>query len=325
MADTAGMTTIRLNLNPEVLTTLPLMIAVDEGFFAEQHLDIKVVLSSGTSATLVPSLARGDLDISNLTANPSFFNQVSQGFDAKLFAAGSEEHKGWNSTLWLVQRQEVWDAKSIRTPADLRGKHFDGGPPSGYINYTARAVLAAGHLTPNDLHFTERFVSPANWLASLRNVNEVQALYEPTVTQMELEGIGHRWISTADVMPNFQQGYIAASGAFLKNHPDEIRRFLTAYFRACAVINNARGKWTPEMVRILAKYSSMSPEMIRHIPTPPYFGEFGELNKPMLERVQHFWHTQGLVTSELPIDGVIDSSFIAAAQAAAGVRRSRDR
>ena len=49
--------------------------------------------------------------------------------------------------------------------------------------------------------FTARFSTAADWLLSLRNVNDVQAAYEPTVTQIEQQKLGHRWLSISDVDP----------------------------------------------------------------------------------------------------------------------------
>jgi NitT/TauT family transport system substrate-binding protein len=314
--------TIRVTLNADVLLNLPLWIAADDSLFTAQHLNVVITLAGGASALIIPALARGDIDMTTLTANPSFFNQVQQGFDAKIFASASEEHKGWNSTLWFVERQDAWDAKVIRSPADLRGKRADGGPPGGTLDYFARLVLIAGGLTPADLTFGQKFRGPADWFASLRNnINDVQALYEPTVTELESQGVGHRWISMADVEPGFQEDYLAASGAFLKTHRDAVNRFLVAYIKACKLIDDAHGKWTPDMVRSLSKWSKLSPDVISRIPTPPYVGEFGTLDLPRILQMEHFWHGVGLVNTEVPVAEVVDTDFVATAQRTAGVRR----
>src|ERR1700687_5030682 len=119
--------------------------------------------------------------------------------------------------------------------------------------------MTQGGLSPSDLTFTQRFSNPADWIASLRNVNEVQAVYEPTVTQLEQMRIGHRWLSITDVDPGYQEGFLAASAALLKSRPDVIRRFLIGYINACKVINGAHGKWTPELIGIWAKWSGLAP------------------------------------------------------------------
>jgi ABC-type nitrate/sulfonate/bicarbonate transport system substrate-binding protein len=310
---------LKVLLNPQLIFTFPLLVAIDKGYFAAQGLNVKAVIHNGSSQLIIPELARGDVDIATISANPGFFNQFSQGFDAKLIASANSGHKGWNPAVWLVVRQDAWDAKTIRNPRDLRGKHFDGATPGGEGWYLARHLMTEAALTPADMTFTQRFSTAADWLLSLRNVNEVQAAYEPTVTQIEQQKLGHRWLSISDVDPGYQESFLAASAKTLKARPDDIRRFLIGFINACKLINAANGKWTPEMIRIQAKWSGLPPDVIAAIPTPPYVGEYGRIHVNSIEQVQRFWHTMGLVNTEQPVDTLIDTSFITAAQKTAGV------
>ena len=106
--------TLKVLLNPTIIFELPLMVAIEKGYFAEQHLNVQVVIHEGSSQLIIPELARGDVDIATISPNPAFFNQFQQGFDAKLIAATVAGHKGWDPAVWLVERQSVWDAKTIR-------------------------------------------------------------------------------------------------------------------------------------------------------------------------------------------------------------------
>ena len=318
-AQAQQMDQIKLLINPALIFDLPLMVAIDKGYFKEQNIDIKIVTHAGSSQTIIPTLVRGDVDIAGISANPGFFNQFSAGFDAKIIASSSSSKKGWNPIVWLVVKQDAWDARTIRAPRDLRGKHFDGATPGGEGWYLARHLMTEAALTPADMTFTQRFSTAADWLLSLRNVNEVQAAYEPTVTQIEQQKLGHRWLSISDVDPGYQESFLAASAKTLKARPDDIRRFLIGFINACKLINAANGKWTPEMIRIQAKWSGLPPDVIAAIPTPPYVGEYGRIHVNSIEQVQRFWHTMGLVNTEQPVDTLIDTSFITAAQKTAGV------
>jgi NitT/TauT family transport system substrate-binding protein len=311
---------VKLLVNPALIFDLPLMVAVDKGYFKAQNLDVKVINHSGSSQVIIPELVRGDVDIAGISANPGFFNQFASGFDAKIIASSSSSKRNWNPIVWLVVRQDAWDNKSIRAPRDLRGKHFDGALPGGEGWYLARHLMTQAALTPADLTFSQRFASAPDWLSSLRNINEVQAVYEPTVTQFEQQKIAHRWISITDVEPNYQEAYLGASAKVLKARPDVIRRFLIAYVKASKHIADGKGKWTPDVLATFAKYSGLSPDIITAIPTPPYTGEVGQIHVASLEVVQRFWHTMGLVNAEQPIDTLVDTSFITAAQKAAGVK-----
>ena len=120
--------------------------------------------------------------------------------------------------------------------------------------------------------------------------------------------------SSTSLMPS-------ASAKTLKSRPDVIRRFLIGFVKACKYIADGKNKWTPEEIAIFAKYSKLPTDVIAAIPTPPYTGEFGTIHTAELEKLQRFWHTYGLVNIEQPISALVDTSFITAAQKAAGVGR----
>ena len=56
---------IRMSILPG-LGTLPLLVAADKGYFTEQHLDVQIKKFTASISTLVPSLARGDIDVGRL-------------------------------------------------------------------------------------------------------------------------------------------------------------------------------------------------------------------------------------------------------------------
>lgn len=314
--------TVRLSANATVVLNLPFFLAADEGLFLEQHLNVEVRKNPGASATVVPSLVRGDLDVAAVTASPSIYNQFADGFNAMLVSSISEAHKGWDPMAWLVVRQDLWDAKQIRSMKDIKGKRIDGGVPGGESDYLTRQALERAGIAKSDVQFTELSGATSDMFARLYNkASDVVGAYEPTVTQIEQMGVGHRLISIADIEPGFQETYIAVSPAFLKTHRDVLRRFLIAVVKAMKQINDAGGKWTPPMVASLAKWSGMAPEIMARLPSPPYYGAFGAINIGKLVQEQHYWHAAGLVKKEVSIDNMVDTSVVAEAKHAVGLRR----
>ncbi len=315
----APSTTLKVLISPGLIFLLPLEVGIERGVFAQQGITVVPVIHSGSSQSIIPSLARGDVDVAAISPSPAFFNQFSEGFDAKLVASTIASHKGWNPTMWLVVKQADWDNRTIRNPRDLRGKHIDGMSAGSEGWYLARHVMTNAALQPSDMTFTSRFSTAADWVMSLRNVNDVQAAFEPTVTQLEQLHLGHRWISIADLDPQYTESFLGVSAATLKARPDVIRRFLIGYINACKYVLSSNGKWTPELVRIFSKWSGLTPDVVAAIPTPPYTGAFGRINTADLEQIQRFWHTMGLVPTEQSIDTLVDTSLIMQAQKGAGV------
>lgn len=298
---------VRLAISPTTYTNLPLFVAIDNGYFVQEHLDIEVVPYSGSSVTQLPFLARGEVDISNAAPLPGLFNLPEQGFNVKIIASLGGAHAGWNGTTWLVVRQDLWDAKTIRKPSDLRGKHVDVAAQGAPTDLLVHEVIRQAGLTPADLNLTAAVHTPPNWYEALRNhAVDVQAAVEPTATDLQREGLGHKWLSYNDATPWFQDVYLAASPSFARERHDEIRRFLTAYLRGAEDVNRSGPGWTPQMASEVAKWTKLPLATIQQVPGPSYTGQLGAVDVPSLERVQAFWVAQGLVKTPVPLADLLD-------------------
>ncbi|MGA2392075.1 MAG: ABC transporter substrate-binding protein [Candidatus Lustribacter sp.] len=312
---------IRLSLNSTIYTNLPLFLAIDNGYFTQQHLDVAIVPFTGSSVTQLPYLARGEIDISNVAPAPGLFNLPEQGFNVKVVASLSGAHAGWNGASWLVVRQDLWDAKTIRKPADLRGMHVDVAAEGAPTDLLAHEVIRQAGLTPADVNVTAAVHTPANWYSSLRNhAVDVQLTVEPTATELQREGLGHKWLSYADATPWFQDVYFAVSPSFARDHHDAIRRFLIAYLRAAQDVDRAGPAWTPKMAAEVAKWTQLPLATIMQVPGPAYAGQLGTVNVASLERVQAYWVSQGLVKTAEPLSDLLDLTALEEARKALHIR-----
>lgn len=320
-AQTAPSDRVRLALNSENYGNLALFVAIESGYFTQQHLDVVIVPFTGSSITQLPLLARGELDICPVATAPGLFNLPTQGFNVKIVASLSGAHAGWNGTSWLMVRQDLWDAKTIRKPSDLRGMHLDVAAAGAPTDILARETIREGGLTSADLTLTAAVRLPQNWYASLRNhAVDVQAAIEPTATAIERDGLAHKWLSYIDSVPWLQDTVIAAGAAFARDQHDALRRFLIGYVRALQDINRAGPTWTPKLAAIVAKYSQLPLATINQIPGPTYAGDLGAVNIPSLERVQQFWVSEGLVQSPQPAKNMLDLSALDEARKALHIR-----
>ena len=153
---------IRMSILPG-LGTLPLLVAADKGYFTEQHLDVQIKKFTASISTLVPSLARGDIDVAPVSLSPGYFNQYYEGFGVKAIIPVDTPHAGWNDSLWFMVRQDLWDAKTIRSLADLRGKTLDKSAPGTPLFLTTTELFLKAGLTPNDMTLVSRLRVP--WIS----------------------------------------------------------------------------------------------------------------------------------------------------------------
>jgi NitT/TauT family transport system substrate-binding protein len=291
-------------------SNLPVMLAADAGYYRAAGLDVELQGFNGSSTAQMPRLARGDVDVMPLALGPAFFNQFSQGFNVKLIAALSSAKKGWEDTSWLVVRQDEWDSKAIRTPKDLRGKLVDGVAPGSPLDFLALTTITAGGLNTNEVTYGNKFRDPASWASALTNkAVDVQGVPEPFATALQEQHFAHKWLGMSDVAPWFNETFLAASTTFAQNHHDALVRFLRATMHAASDIKAANGRWTPELVASLAKWSQLPQATIRSIGTPAYPGD-GQVDLTSVTRQEEFWHARGLVQTVVPASGVVDVTVL---------------
>ena len=301
---------VRLMFNPSIYDELPFMVALDRGYFTDEHLDVRVSKAPGSLILVVPYLARGDVDVAPQVMGPAFFNQYNEGFGIKIVAPLSEARKGWNETVYFMVRQDEWDAGAIRKPSDLRGKKLPkpNGSPNDVLAFDilAKAGLTMANVTMN-VGITG---ATTNFLPALRNKQyDAMSVPEPIATQFEKLGAAHKWLTFQDVLPSFQTAFLALSPAFARDHHDAAVRFVRAYMRACRDIAASNGKWTPELIDSEAKWSGQERDVIAAIPGPAYPGS-GKIDIDSIRRQEQLWLSLNMLQKSVPIPALIDNSLL---------------
>jgi ABC-type nitrate/sulfonate/bicarbonate transport system substrate-binding protein len=304
---------VRISFNPHFITYAALDDAIDKGYFKAAGIDLQITKYQTSANSQLPSLARGDLDITVVVPGPALFNQFGEGFDAKIIASIDEAHTGYLDGSVLVVRKDL--VGTIKKPADLAGKNIDGAFAGSPIALLTLQAIEAGGLKPSEVTFTTKESAVPDQLAALTNkVVDVQGTTEPTATVMQQQGVGTKWLSYRDVMPAYQEAYWGVSAAFAKAHPDVVSKFVQAYLRGAADVAKTNGKLTPDLVALMAKWTEIPPDVIQAMGATPYFGQAGAINTASLEKVQKFWIALGLVKSAVPVDEIVDAHFLAAAK-----------
>lgn len=311
---------VRLMFNPGIYDELPLMLALDKGYFTQAHLDVRVTKTPGSLGAIVPYLARGDIDVAPQVMVPAAFNQYAQGFGIKMVATLDESHKGWNDTVYFMVRQDLWDAKKIRKPADLRGMKLP--KPTGSPNdFLTIEILAKAGLTVSNVKMNVPISGGAtSFVPALLNKQfDALSVVEPLATQFEKQHLAHRWLGYQDVIPYYQTGYIAFSPSFARDHHDAAQRFVEAYLRACRDIEAAGGKWTPELIDTVTRWSGEDRSVIASIPGPAYPGD-GRISLESITRQEQLWLQLGMLKTAVPVSALIDESYARKARADLGMK-----
>jgi NitT/TauT family transport system substrate-binding protein len=306
--------TVKLAINPSIYAYLPIFLAIDKGYFAQNGVELALTKYTGSSTSQMPLLARGDIDIAPAVGSAALFNQFEQGFNVRLITALIAPRENWHDSTWVLCRKDLWDSGTMKQPSDIRGKMVDGGPDGSPIMFLTSQVLIAGKLTTSDVVYSQKFRTPPDFVAAFRNkAVDILGAPEPVAAQLEGEGLAHRWLSAKDVAPWFQETFLAGNPDFLAKKPDLAKQFLKAYLAGARDVVAAGPRWTPELLKTTANWSGLKDDILSRIPGPVFPGEDGKIDKGSLERQQKFWIDQGKVQAPQPIDALLDLKHLSAA------------
>jgi len=310
--------TIRVAFNPTLIGYLPLLVALDKGYFAQVGLDIDAKPFNASAATQLPLLARGDLDISPMVAVPATYNQFAQGFNVLLIAGFGTPRPGRASDAWLTIRADEVD--QIKSPADVRGKILEGGTDGTPFAVLAYGLLDQAHLTPGtDVTLQFRARGTADMLAMAQGkVADVIAMTEPTASNAEQQGLAKRWLTYADVAPWYQSSMLGASSDFLQKNPEAAAKFLEVFAVTCREINATQGQWTDDLTQIVSNRAGVNAETVKAEGGVPYYDPNVSVSLDSLDRTQQLWVRNGQVQQPVDVQKLVDTHTLETALQAVG-------
>ena len=291
------------------LAYLPVMYAIDRGYFAAEGLNVAPKVYTGSANAQLPLLARGDVDIGGVISAPALFNQQAEGFDIKPLCALTEPRQGYLDGVNLLVRTDVWDRSRFRSPADLRGHSIDGAAEGNPIDMLVRYALSAGHLSTNDVTLSYKIRSPSDvpYLFREKQV-DVAGVSEPTATFIEKRGLAKKWLGYSEIVPWYQDTFLGASEGFVQERGSELRAFLRACRRAVHDVNASASAWTPALLHTLSRWSKLPISDIGATGRLPYWSTTGTIDAKALARVQDFWASRRLVRDHIDVAHLLSLS-----------------
>lgn len=123
-------------------------VANERGYFKKMGLDIQVK-KFNDGALAVPAILAGELDITLMTANASFFNSVAKGAPLVIVLDRGHNKPGYGY-LAVNVTQELYDegVRSLADFAKLKGKKMELAQSAASISTTRRARFRRPDLTP---------------------------------------------------------------------------------------------------------------------------------------------------------------------------------
>jgi NitT/TauT family transport system substrate-binding protein len=283
------------------LTSAPLLLAEDAGYFAEEGLKIEFVDMNRSEEALIAILG-GELDVVPAPLHPGLFTAVARGGDIRIVAG-----------LNFLAPDCTYHAIVLRPglspeQAQRRIRKLDASR-DGSTRYLAGRMLATRGISIDTL---DTIKLPQEVLGhSLGNGSvDAASVSEPLVTR--IGGKGTVWLRSQDATPGFQWSVMTFGKKLLHDDPEAGVRFLTAYRRGVALFSEGK---TPENLERLERLTQEDRKILEASCWPSFRADLRPNVASVLDYQQ--WALEHDYLDQLAtIAQLWDSSFVVASDSA---------
>ncbi|WP_049755929.1 ABC transporter substrate-binding protein [Desulforamulus reducens] len=202
----------------------PQYVAINEGFFKEEGLDIELTTGQGADKVMTALLSNAaDIGLAGPEATVYVYNQKKQDYVIN-FAQLTKK----DGSFLVGRNQEPefeWE--------NLKGKTIIGGRPGGVPEMVLEYVLKKHGLTPGkDVNIITNLQFTATAGAFKGGTGDYVALFEPTASLMEKEKAGYVVASLGQSSGEIPYTVYMAQNSFMEKNPEVIQKFTNALYKA---------------------------------------------------------------------------------------------
>lgn len=291
----------------------PLYIALKEGYFAEQGLEVELVNFGSASSEVLPAIAARELDAGGLTLSVAVFNAILEGSNVKYVAdKGFIDPDNCSTDAWVGGRPAL-DSGALSGPETIQGKTVTF-PPGGTVEYSLDVLLERAGLTQTDIQAANISDSAARVDGLNTGAVDVSNLSEPWITRAQAAGAGDIWVPFSEVIPNFSLGAIVFGPGILDDRPEAGTRFMIGYLKAVDQFNLGK---TDRNIELIAEFTQLAPEDIESSCWTS-FRAGGMMDTEGMIAFQQWAFEKGYVDSPLELNQFWTSKFVDEAAAELG-------
>lgn len=198
---------------------LAVRYGIEQGFFAEEGLDIELVSTQNP----IEALTSKEVDVAD-SATTGVIVAAGKGAPVKIISSMFRT-KG---PFYLIARPEI---KSVE---ELAGKKVGAAVLGTGLDVYTQSILQAHGLTKQDVTYLATGVNEAAYASLTTGQVDATIIHEPFASLAEVEGTGHILAQGWDYLPTFHTGVLASSDAFIESSPELLEKLLRAYFKSQA-------------------------------------------------------------------------------------------
>jgi len=291
-----------------IVADAPVYIAIESGYFARQHIEVKLEHFASAVQTTLP-LAQGQLEVAGGGMGAGLFNAFARGLPLRVVMARTRDKPGFSSDTLLL-REDLRD--TVRTVKDLKGRKIAVNAPAGALDYMVGKMMEGVGLSRDDIDVS--FMPWPDMAPAFANKGiDAGAVTEPFSAQYEARGIAFPFKRAAEVVTNppLEVSVMIYNRNWIEAQPDQARAFTIAFLEGVRVYYDAMrgGPSRNAVIDILTKYTALKDKSLFDRIQWSYMDPNAELSLTSLEDQKNWYAKRGAIEKPVEVKDMLDLSF----------------
>ena len=298
-----GMTTVRLNEVTRSVFYAPQYVAISNGYFEEENLNIEITTGQGADKVMTAVLAgQSDIGFAGPEAAIYVYNEGKEDY-MEVFAQMTKRDGSF-----LVSRNENKDFKWT----DLKGSTVIPGRKGGVPYMTFEYVLKQNGLdTKKDLVLDDSIKFDLMAGAFAGGNADYVTLFEPTASMTEAEGKGYIVASVGEASGEIPYTAYFAKKSYIESNTEIIQGFTNAVYKGQVWVKEHTAREIAEKIQGFFPDTDldMLTNSIQRYKDIDAWNETPILEQEAFDRLQTVMQEAGELAERAPYDVIVNNEF----------------
>lgn len=297
------MTKVVLNEVAHSIFYAPMYVAIEEGYFEEEGIDLELVTGFGADKTMTAVIS-GSADIGFMGSEASIYTYNEGANDYVVNFAQLTQRAG----NFLVAREEMPDF----TWDDLKDKKVLGGRKGGMPEMVFEYILKQNGIDPaEDVNIDQSIDFGSTAAAFSENQGDFTVEFEPGATNLEKEGKGYVVASLGTDSGYVPYTAFSAKQSYIEENPEIIQGFTNALQKGMDYVQSH----TPEEISaiIAPQFKETDADTITTIVTRYYNQDTWKsdliFEEDSFNLLQDILEEAGELTKRVPYEDLVITEF----------------
>jgi NitT/TauT family transport system substrate-binding protein len=278
------------------------IVAQEEGYFAEQGIEIEMIRFS-SSAEALAALLTGQVDLIGGGLDPGIFNSIVRGEMLKVVSDKGQASEDCDYISLLARTADLEKLNAGDSDTFRKAKIAASGNQTG--SYYAEFALQTLGYSFDTVQVVE-VPAPNRVEALLSGAVDLSLVAEPWITRGLDSGELSLFKPAREVLPGVQLVVWIFGKNLLIDKPDVAQRFIDGYTKGVLQVNEGK---TARNIELIAKGTQLEPELVERACWPKSSPD-GQINFRSVELYQEWLLSKGWLDAKVEPAQYWDGSFV---------------